>query len=741
MPVNPRRAVIMPVRPRPTLKMTVARRGLIMRVVPGVAAAKLSADAAEAAAVEARAAADEVAGTADGVVADVLAAAAAAAASEIAAELAETNAETAETNAETAQAAAELAASNAASSEAAAASSASDAQTAETNAETAETNAEAAAVAADASADAAAASAIAANASADAAAASAAIFDPSDYATAAQGATADSALQPAAIGTTVQGYDADLAAVAGLATTGIVRRTGAGTFTAGTTVATAEVADDAITNAKAANMVADTLKGRATASTGDPEDLALASLTAATPASGDFAVGYTSAGLLRIFDFDTLIGGGGGSFDETTTWACPIGGSGTGIVPANLQSRFKHFANAETDFGVSLYEIDGVTVKDNQAAIQDAIDKIQPYGGALYFPMWEEGARIVATGPLVIRDTGALAGAPMALIGMGSGERTYGQNGRFDLGNGLKLIDGSNADFIVSEAEAGYLVIENMILDCNYSGQSGSYRGLVFENKASTYGFGATLENVAIQSAGKAGLYIGTNRARSIARNLWVQYCQGASGEASVFCNTFDWIFENPAIGPNEGHGMWFATGAQLQIINGAIFLNKGVGMVVADTVRDIVVTGLAFDSNTQHGFQSIGYSGSTPGSRRLIGCNWRNQSYGVNNTYSDIMWTGQDLVVIAPHFEGDPAAVSKKPQYCMRSSDASAKATVIGPMFTSASYATAFASAPGQLTLGGPISPPENRPVVTGSRGSNAALTSLLTALANAGIITNSSS
>ena len=40
-----------------------------------------------------------------------------------------------------------------------------------------------------------------------------------DYATAAQGTKADSALQPAAIGTTVQAYDTDLAAWAGVATT------------------------------------------------------------------------------------------------------------------------------------------------------------------------------------------------------------------------------------------------------------------------------------------------------------------------------------------------------------------------------------------------------------------------------------------------------------------------------------------------------------------------------------------
>ena len=40
-------------------------------------------------------------------------------------------------------------------------------------------------------------------------------FDPADYATAAQGSTADSALQPGDIGSTVQGYDSDLDSWAG----------------------------------------------------------------------------------------------------------------------------------------------------------------------------------------------------------------------------------------------------------------------------------------------------------------------------------------------------------------------------------------------------------------------------------------------------------------------------------------------------------------------------------------------
>lgn len=58
------------------------------------------------------------------------------------------------------------------------------------------------------------------------------------FASKGQGDKADTALQPGAIGTTVQGYDADLAAIAALTTTGIIDRTGAGTAATRATGAT-----------------------------------------------------------------------------------------------------------------------------------------------------------------------------------------------------------------------------------------------------------------------------------------------------------------------------------------------------------------------------------------------------------------------------------------------------------------------------------------------------------------------
>lgn len=93
-------------------------------------------------------------------------------------------------------------------------------------------------------------------------------------------------------------------------------------------IATKFIQDDAVTNAKSANMATQTFKGRTTAGTGDPEDLTATQATA----------------MLNIFT-DTLKGlvplSGGGTTNflrADGTWASPGGGGGANTFLSNLTS-------------------------------------------------------------------------------------------------------------------------------------------------------------------------------------------------------------------------------------------------------------------------------------------------------------------------------------------------------------------------------------------------------------------
>lgn len=95
------------------------------------------------------------------------------------------------------------------------------------------------------------------------------------------------------IGTNVQAWDADLDGLAAVATTGILRRTGAGTFTASGNIQTADIDDDQVTYAKIQDVVTDRLLGRDTAGTGNVEELTVGGGIEFTGLGGIQASAYT----------------------------------------------------------------------------------------------------------------------------------------------------------------------------------------------------------------------------------------------------------------------------------------------------------------------------------------------------------------------------------------------------------------------------------------------------------------
>lgn len=122
--------------------------------------------------------------------------------------------------------------------------------------------------------------------------------------------------------------------------TGDVTGSGTGSFAA-------TIAGNAVTNAKLADVASGTLKGRATAGTGDPEDLTGAQATALLDVFGAAAKGLAPAS-----------GGGTANFLRADgTWASPGGGGGgspgggSGEVQYNNAGAFAGAADVEIEGG------------------------------------------------------------------------------------------------------------------------------------------------------------------------------------------------------------------------------------------------------------------------------------------------------------------------------------------------------------------------------------------------------
>lgn len=246
--------------------------------------------------------------------------------------------------------------------------------------------------------------------------------------------------------------------------------------------------------------------------------------------------------------------------------------------------------------------------------------------------------------------------------------------------------------------------------------------------------------------AGRSNLWVGANRGRGFLKDTWIQYALGtALDDAALRIGSYDWTIEVPQIGPNAGYGMFVRDAAQIQMHDLALFLNGLAGLVIDGTVRDINVEGTAFDTNGTNGVISTGYTGTaSKGSRRFLGCNWRNNSNTAGNTASDIQFTGSDLTLIAPHFEGNPAATGRLPRYHLESLSGGA-ATVLGEQYAATgsgkTFSTAYANDVTKLNRLGPTAP---RPIITGSLSSvtdanaKAVLGNIIVALEAAGIWSN---
>lgn len=439
-------------------------------------------------------------------------------------------------------------------------------------------------------------------------------------------------------------------------------------------------------------------------------DQALNRLTAQQQDLGqrfDDAVAEAGEGIGLVGKADKTFGNVEADAFSGKTFPVPIGGSGTGIVPSDLQSRFKHYANAVTDFGVSLFEPDGVTLKVNTTEFQTAIDQLQLYNGALFIPPQDGSdglsqATFYLTGGLQLRDTGTRAGLGVAIEGLGLGERTRGLNGRnYDRGVGLKLADGANAPLITSKPNAGHLKIDNLIFNGNPGAQASPQHGILLEDRTDeAYGFGIMGDHVYLQFFGRSGLFIGAARGLCTMKWLAIEYC-GNGSDAALFIGAYDVMLDGVAVGSNVGNGVRIGAAAQVQIVNGAIYLNGGHGLSIAPESLSFQIDNFRIESNSGHGMTTEAYSGADTllPVRQMSNIFFNDNGKASDNTWDDInVGTGDKaLQLVGVAFCGSNGP--NKVRHGIYFNDSTGRVQLVGGRSAATSYVTALTNAPGQIT------------------------------------------
>jgi hypothetical protein len=233
----------------------------------------------------------------------------------------------------------------------------------------------------------------------------------------------------------------------------------------GTTAITATIADDAVTNAKLANVATGTIKGRVTAGTGDPEDLSASSvksLLAITKSDiGDFDTGVRAN---RLDQMSAPTASVSMNTQRLTNVASPVDPSDCatkGYVDAaraglDVKESVRAATTANVDLstdleagdtvdGVTLAAGDRVLVKNQTTASQNGIYVVQASGAAVRaadfdsagevspgaFTFVEEGNTLADTGWVLTTD-GAITLGTTALTWT-----QFSEAGQVDAGDGL----------------------------------------------------------------------------------------------------------------------------------------------------------------------------------------------------------------------------------------------------------------------------------------------------------------
>ena len=273
-------------------------------------------------------------------------------------------------------------------------------------------------------------------------------------------------------------------------------------------------------------------------------------------------------------------------------------------------------------------------------------------------------------------------------------------------------------------------VIRGLTLDGQSSLQSGTQHGINFLDHTATSNKqrGGFIDDVRFKSFRTSGMRLGLVRNAGVVRRCTILNTGGPALSVGS-CN--DWKFSDCSMGNAVGPVVQDSGGGSVYWNQCEFFTGTTHGYKADSGALDHYFVNCTFDTNGQHGV-FIDTAADYPWS--FSGCRFQQNSLSANDTYSHIR-VGAVNTLLAVTGCNFFAGSTNNPKYVYEFT-AGGKATHVGGTVQAGAHVTAFANDP--TAINGIFGA---KPTVTGSRGGNAALASLLTQLAARGIITDGSS
>lgn len=232
---------------------------------------------------------------------------------------------------------------------------------------------------------------------------------------------------------------------------GVLRRSGSGDLAFGTLV-TNNLSNNAVTNAKAAQMAQSTIKGRSTAGTGNPEDLTGTQATALLDVFTSAAKGLTPAS-----------GGGSTNFLRADgTWAAPAGGGG-GVSATSYYNGTGSTLTKGTPVCLAAYNV--ATTTPGMAAADADASGFMPVIGVLGADCLNgaSAAPIISGGEIIGIDTSAYTLNQVLYISNTAGTMTGTRptTGAIQPVAIVSRVDATLGEIIVQLWEPGNILIED----------------------------------------------------------------------------------------------------------------------------------------------------------------------------------------------------------------------------------------------------------------------------------------